>query len=271
VTSSGAARADEVWLKNGATITGKARYDGAEVVVAAGGGLIRVPASSVDRIDRGPLPDELFAARATTTDLADPMAARALARYARQLGMVETANRVERTADEIELETRVAAAAPGDVEALRGIAWWARARALGRSVDRYLLGKILVIAPRDTEARARLARIEADEREDERRRAEEKLQEERERAEAERAALEDALRRSQAEAERLRAEAEQERERRLAAERSQQESERAWRGSGREVVGPGIVIVNPRRRRGTAVIWPPLDPPPPPPPARRPQ
>src|SRR4051812_27434615 len=82
-------RADEVFLRNGASIVGRATACGDEVAIAVAGGTMRVRASEVDHIERAPLPEDLYAARAAATDLSDPEAVRGLARYARSLGLRE--------------------------------------------------------------------------------------------------------------------------------------------------------------------------------------
>jgi hypothetical protein len=246
------AAADEVWLKNGSSITGRASTEGADVVVVVKGGRLRIPASSVDRIDRGPLPDELFAERAARTDLDDPGATRALARYARELGMTEAAAALERTADEVDFERRVAGTAPDDAAGFRGLAWLARSRGLGREVERYLYGRALQADADDEDARRHLERLDAEERDEARRRREEAERAERERAAAERAALERALAGAREEAALARAEAERERERRRAAER--EAPSRPELGPGRGVLGPGVTIIGGRRRGRGAVI-----------------
>src|SRR5438067_860628 len=80
-----AAQADEVLLRNGATISGRVTESGDQVIVEVRGGLLRLSRREVEAVERRPLPEDLYAARAAATDTSDPAALRRLADYARGL------------------------------------------------------------------------------------------------------------------------------------------------------------------------------------------
>ncbi len=95
------ALADEVFLANGRTITGRAVEDGDSVFVSVPGGRIRLDRREIVRIERAPLPEDLYAARAAATDYENPEAVRALAAYAADLGLHEVARSLRAFADEV--------------------------------------------------------------------------------------------------------------------------------------------------------------------------
>lgn len=243
------APADEVVLRNGSTLSGRAREVGPEVVLEVPGGTIRLARRDVVSIERAPAPEDLYAARAASTDLGDPGAVRALADHAQSLGLFDVARRLRSTADAIELERRVEATAPGDAAGFRAIARWARERGFGREVERWLYERALRADPSDPEAALALARLA----EEERRASSRDDEVERARADlaAELAALRRTSEAAQAEAARLRAELEAERERvareRAAAERG------ASVYSGYPYAAPFVVIA----RRGPRSFAPP--------------
>ncbi len=239
------ARADEVFLLNGQSIAGRVESESErEVVLAVKGGTIRLARREVIEIERGPLPEDLYAERAATTDLDDPAAVRGLAGHARDLGLRDVADKLDRTASEVELDAMVAKVKPGDAAGFRAAARFARERGLGRAAERFLFERALEADPKDREARYALdaiAELERIEKDDERRRAE---------LDAERQRLELELERARIAAARLREEVEREREARVAAEYAQRAAEMYAEDMSNR---PAIVIVQgngPRVRGG---------------------
>ena len=204
-----AARADEVFLRNGQSLTGRVVANGKQVVLEVAGGTVRLAAKDVERIEQSALPEDLYAARAAVTNFQDPAAIRDLAAYAAQLKLATFATQLK---------------------------WMAN------DVERDLCEKRLAADPDDAQARGTLARLDREAREAraaaeaaERRKAEDELAEARRQAAA-----------AQAELARAREEAEHERQLREAAERQAAEAvarERydwGWSGWGAGVVvAPG--------------------------------
>jgi hypothetical protein len=160
----GAASADEVILANGGSITGRVDEAGDEVVIHVEGGLLRFRRREVVRIERAPLPADLYAERAAATDPNDPEALRKLAAYATELGLGAIARSLHSTADGVELERRVAAIPPADAVGFRELARWARARGLGREVERFLYERATAADLSDGESQAALFRLAEEER-----------------------------------------------------------------------------------------------------------
>jgi hypothetical protein len=257
LASGGSLRADEVFLRNGSSIVGRAAVSGDEVSIAVGGGVIRVRASEVERVDRAPLDEELYAARAAATDMADPDAVRALAQYARSLGLREQAEQLEHMAIDVELEKRVAALDPNDGAGYRAVAAWAHEHGVGVKVQRWLYERALAINPEDGLAHLGLERLDGEERAAAIAAAREKV----EKARRDHDALERELAQAREDAARARADAARERDARIAAEAQA-------RGNGVDGYPPGVVVPIggigvPYHRH--VVFVPAFRPPPPPP------
>src|SRR5579859_20902 len=184
LTCAGVARADEVFLRNGQQITGRVTEGRDEIVVAVPGGALRLRRVDVDRVEREPLAEDLYAARAARTDMSDPAAVRELAAFARHLNFDATAAELESTATQVELEKRVAAIDAKDGAAYRATARWARERGLGPAVERWLCERALAADPDDALARIELDRVGREERAAEAREQAEREQAERDATEA---------------------------------------------------------------------------------------
>ncbi|MGE0709751.1 MAG: hypothetical protein AB7N76_21980 [Planctomycetota bacterium] len=159
----GLAAADVLHLKNGRTLEGKVVSERGEAIgLEVQGGVLRVPRSSVARVERRAPPEEEYRARLKKTDLDDPAAVEALSLWASAHGLGAQAKDLRRIANGQRLQQRVAVARKQkDAGAFFLTYRWAQRNGFGDDVLRYLLEQALDLDPRHGLAQKELRRLPA--------------------------------------------------------------------------------------------------------------
>lgn len=215
------ARADDVHLNNGRTLSGRviAQTD-AVVRLEVAGGTMEVPRHLVARIVERTPPDERYAELFSALDRDDPAQVAGLAVWASRNGLGKQAEELRALARDLELRAQVdRVRGSGSAQAFLGVLAWATRRGYSRPVRRWLASKALEVDPGHDEATRALAAIDAEEQREARARREEAARELDRQAIAARAAEEQAQREQQERVEAL--------ERQLQAQRDEAERLRA--------------------------------------------
>lgn len=164
--AAGLAAADVLHLKNGRTMEGTVvAKKKTTVVLKVPGGTLKIPRSTIKRIEERLTPQDEYAHRAATTDMSDPKAIEGLAHWASRRGLGEQSKQLRKMAQGVALQQRV--------DALRssrsGQAWlalsvWAKNQRHSTEVQRYLVGKALEVEPNHEGARLALQKLQTAER-----------------------------------------------------------------------------------------------------------